>query len=531
MPLYLLSSCLKSRYLQQSFQNLLKNPEKEVCAFDNADIAALRASSAFPDNTVFRPFDRSIRSDVSSAEWVCFPAYPFSLGLRYPFPEFMMQLFRTTGISFAQTMPMVWRVLIILNQIKNLHCSDLCIEDMPIAYRLRSHGSSRFLLFSTSSKPLILKATKNEDGWQRKFFFVKRDSIAEGANLPVEWLTTVNFKEVAPPTAESEERVNIVYRLPAIGRTFTTHVPSSSQYSSFEMYAPAKIPEVFDLDELDSYSDQVQVKKEPSPKATASSKPSSSKAIIIPKPSPATKPRSSSSRKRKEPDSLVISDTFPYEKHGFIEASGFMTSFLNQVSILILYHAAYIIYKDLLVPVLLPSQGLERLVHLYQESCKLNKMLESKLKEAEITISDQGMIAAAKSRHYEEKFKVMTQEHQTALNRAILQAQADLEAVHMQHEQDMVSYRESLKSSVVISLLQARLKMAHETKALGFECPSWDVGAWETKLKNLCGTSSKPAIAESSKAVEKATHTEKDAEEDPKTDAAEIIMDEEYTAP
>ncbi|XP_035843479.1 uncharacterized protein LOC118490202 [Helianthus annuus] len=280
---------------------------------------------------------------------------------------------------------------------------------------------------------------------------------------------SVNFKEVAPPTAESEERINTVYRLPAIDRTFTTHVPSSSQYSSSEMSAPAKIPEVFDLDELDSYSDQVQVKKEPSPKATASSKPSSSKAIIIPKPSPATKPRSSSSRKRKEPDSPVISDTFPYEKHGFIEASGFMTSFLNQ--------------------------GLERLVHLYQESCRLNKTLESKLKEAEITISDQGMIAAAKSRHYEEKFKAMTQEHQTALNRATLQAHADLEAVHMQHEQDMVSYRESLKSSVVISLLQARLKMAHEAKALGFECPSWDVGAWETKLKNLGDTSSKPAIA------------------------------------
>ncbi|KAJ0715398.1 hypothetical protein HanPI659440_Chr13g0500681 [Helianthus annuus] len=217
MPLYLLFSCLKSRYLQQNpqvispflifflsiyftllamdaetftQQNLLKNPEKEICAFDNADIAALRASGAFPDNTVFRPFDRSIRSDVSSTEWVCFPAYPFSLGLRYPFPEFMMQFFRTTGISFAQTMPMVWRVLIVLNQIKNLHCSDLRIEDLPIAYRLRSHGSSRFLLFSTSSKPLILKATKNEDGWQRKFFFVKRDSIAEGASLPVEWLTT-----------------------------------------------------------------------------------------------------------------------------------------------------------------------------------------------------------------------------------------------------------------------------------------------------------------------------------------------------
>ncbi|MFS7920017.1 hypothetical protein Hanom_Chr03g00219361 [Helianthus anomalus] len=328
-------------------QNLLKNTKKEIFAFDSTDIAALRASGAFSEGTVFRRFDRSIRSDVASADWVCFPAYPFSLGLRYPFPEFMMQFFLTTGISFAQTMPM----------------------DIPIAYRLRSYGSSRFLLFSTSSKPLILKATKNEDGWQRKFFFFKRDSIYEGASLPD---------------------------------------------LEFPLYAaPAKIPEVFDLEELDSYSDHVQVKKEPSRKATASSNPSSSKAIIIPKPSPATKPRGLNSRKRKETDSPTISDRFPYENHGFIEASGVMTSFLNQ--------------------------GLERLVHLYQESCGLIKTFESDLKKAEATISDQGMIVAAKTQHYEDKFKTMSQEHQAALKKATREAQTQLKVVQAQHEQDMAT--------------------------------------------------------------------------------------------
>ncbi|KAJ0796740.1 hypothetical protein HanPI659440_Chr04g0165781 [Helianthus annuus] len=133
-------------------QNLLKNLEKEVCSFDNANIAALRTSGAFPDGAIIRSFDRSLRSDVSSDEWICFPAYPFSLGLRYPFPEFIMQFFSTTSLSFAQTMAMVWRELV-LSQIKTFHIPDLCIEDIPIAYRLRSHGSSRFLLFSTSNNP------------------------------------------------------------------------------------------------------------------------------------------------------------------------------------------------------------------------------------------------------------------------------------------------------------------------------------------------------------------------------------------
>ncbi|MFS7947510.1 hypothetical protein Hanom_Chr06g00549121 [Helianthus anomalus] len=136
-------------------QNLLNNPEKEICAFDNTDIAALRASGAFFDKAIIRPFDRTLQSDVSSGKWICFLAYPFSLRLRYPFPEFMMKFFRKTGLSFSQTMPMVWRVLIVLNQIKAFHVPDLCIKDISIAYRLRSHGSSRFLLFSTSSNPLI----------------------------------------------------------------------------------------------------------------------------------------------------------------------------------------------------------------------------------------------------------------------------------------------------------------------------------------------------------------------------------------
>ncbi|MFS7960242.1 hypothetical protein Hanom_Chr08g00700921 [Helianthus anomalus] len=320
-------------------QNLLKNPEKEVCAFNNADIAALRASGAFPDKAIIRSFDRSVRSDVSSREWICFPSYPFSLGLRYPFPKFMIN-------------------------------------------------------------PLVLKATKNEDGWQRKFFFVKRDSIVEGNSLPVKWLTT----ELAPPTEESERRIQAVYQLPETDRSFSSHLPTSSQYSSSDM-------SVFDLDELDSYSGPVQVKKEPSPKAATSSKPTDSKPTAIPKPSSANRTRASSTRKRKETDSPATSEIFPYENHGFVEASGFMTSFL--------------------------IQGLERLVHLYEESCGLNKMLEVKLKKAEVTITDQGMIATAKSQHYEDRFMAMTQEHQAGMMKAAHEAQEKLDAAQTQHEQDM----------------------------------------------------------------------------------------------
>ncbi|MFS7978007.1 hypothetical protein Hanom_Chr10g00910621 [Helianthus anomalus] len=44
-----------------------------------------------------------------------------------------------------------------------------------------------------------------------------------------------NFKELAPPTEESHERINRIYQLPDSDRTFSLHLPSSSQYSSSDM--------------------------------------------------------------------------------------------------------------------------------------------------------------------------------------------------------------------------------------------------------------------------------------------------------
>ncbi|KAJ0510120.1 hypothetical protein HanIR_Chr11g0537051 [Helianthus annuus] len=247
--------------------------------------------------------------------------------------------------------------------------------------------------------------------------------------------------------------------------------------------------EGFQLEELDSYSGPVQVKQEANPKPAVTSKPTSSKAAAVPKPATASKPRGSSSRKSKEPDSPAASDVFPFENHGFSESSKFITGFLNQ--------------------------GLERLVFLYEDSCGLNKMLETKLKKAETTIADQAAIATAKSEHYEAKYKAMTQEHQAAIKMITHEAQAKSDAAQVQHEQDMASYREGVKNSVVISLLQARLKMAYEAKAMGFECSSWNVEAWEAKLSDLGGNPVehpvKPVVEKPAEVAEKVVNADAEA--------------------
>ncbi|KAJ0782056.1 hypothetical protein HanLR1_Chr01g0003761 [Helianthus annuus] len=165
-------------------QNILQDPEKDICTFDSAHLSALKTSGIFSKGTVFWPFDREIRSDMVSDEWICFNAFPFTLGLQFPFPDFITEFFDSTKICFSQTMPMLWRVLLVLDQIKN-RIPDLSIHDLPLAYRLRCHGSCQFLFYSTSGDPLILRATRNEEEWKSKFFFVKRDSIPGGTEYPV----------------------------------------------------------------------------------------------------------------------------------------------------------------------------------------------------------------------------------------------------------------------------------------------------------------------------------------------------------
>ncbi|MFS7995004.1 hypothetical protein Hanom_Chr12g01112781 [Helianthus anomalus] len=163
-----------------------------------------------------------------SNEWLCFNAFPFTLGLRFPFPDFIIEYFHIKKISFSQTMPMLWRVLLVLDRIKNAHIPDLSVHDLPLAYRLRCDGSCRFLFYSTSSDPLILRATRNKKEWKSKFFFVKRNSIPGGAEYLVKW-------KLAPPLADSESRIQAIRLLPEIERSFIPYPTSLSQHSSSNM--------------------------------------------------------------------------------------------------------------------------------------------------------------------------------------------------------------------------------------------------------------------------------------------------------
>ncbi|MFS8023851.1 hypothetical protein Hanom_Chr16g01456361 [Helianthus anomalus] len=87
-------------------------------------------------------------------------------------------------------MPMMWRVLYTLENIIELERIEIGLSELGQLHNLVSHGSYRFL-FKHKPRRLypILKTTKNDTNWRSQFFFVRRDSIPDGKDLPKKWIT------------------------------------------------------------------------------------------------------------------------------------------------------------------------------------------------------------------------------------------------------------------------------------------------------------------------------------------------------
>ncbi|KAJ0523613.1 hypothetical protein HanIR_Chr10g0495751 [Helianthus annuus] len=167
-------------------QGLLKYLSLELCRFTDPEIDQIR--HCFPEGTIFRPFDSSMKCDCKFDIWVPFSAASFQIGFSYPFPAFTQSFFTLTGLCYIQAIPMLWRVIFTLEQIIEHEGIDLGLTELNHLYNLVSHGSYRFLFKAKPQHPHpLLKVTKNDTNWRNRFFFVRRDSIPYGTHLPKKW--------------------------------------------------------------------------------------------------------------------------------------------------------------------------------------------------------------------------------------------------------------------------------------------------------------------------------------------------------
>ncbi|KAJ0780497.1 hypothetical protein HanPI659440_Chr06g0238421 [Helianthus annuus] len=212
-------------------QGIIKDSPTERCCFTDAHVD--RIHHCFPADTVFKSFTPTALSDFVSDVWVAFPATPFTIGYSYPFPAFTQSFFSLTGMSYIQAMPMIWRVLYTLERIIEQEGIDLGMSELAELYDLTTFGSCRYLLKRKAGEDHpVFKVTKNDTNWKRRFFFVRRDTIPNGKDLPKEWATQAISIAHLKLTPAARERVLAFKKLDPEIRSFQIAIQDSQEVSS-----------------------------------------------------------------------------------------------------------------------------------------------------------------------------------------------------------------------------------------------------------------------------------------------------------
>ncbi|KAJ0623026.1 hypothetical protein HanIR_Chr01g0027181 [Helianthus annuus] len=212
-------------------QGIIKDSPTERCCFTDAHVDRIR--HCFPADAVFKSFTSTALSDFVSDAWVVFPATPFTIGYSYPFPAFTQSFFSLTGISYIQAMPMIWRVLYTFERIIEQEGIDLGMAELAELYDLTTFGSHRYLLKRKAGEDHpVLKVTKNDTNWKRRFFFVRRDTLPNGKDLPKEWATHAISIAHLKLTPAARERVLAFKKLDPEIRSFQVTVLDSQEVSS-----------------------------------------------------------------------------------------------------------------------------------------------------------------------------------------------------------------------------------------------------------------------------------------------------------
>ncbi|MFS7956146.1 hypothetical protein Hanom_Chr07g00651161 [Helianthus anomalus] len=96
-----------------------------------------------------------------------FPYYPFSIGFIFPFTPFVNAFFSNTKIYYSQVIPLLWRILYILDKLSRTHSLDINVSELATVYELRTHGASLFTLqIKHGQTPHVLKTKQNDQGWK-----------------------------------------------------------------------------------------------------------------------------------------------------------------------------------------------------------------------------------------------------------------------------------------------------------------------------------------------------------------------------
>ncbi|KAJ0916806.1 hypothetical protein HanPSC8_Chr06g0266111 [Helianthus annuus] len=142
---------------------------------------------------------------------------------------FTQSFFSLTGISYIQAMPMIWRVLYTFERIIEQEGIDLGMAELAELYDLLRWFHRYLLKRKAGEDHPIFKVTKNDTNWKRRFFFVKRDSIPDGKDLPKEWATHGRVEDPRRITISAGKSARSVKSASIFGISDLANVTSSKK--------------------------------------------------------------------------------------------------------------------------------------------------------------------------------------------------------------------------------------------------------------------------------------------------------------
>ena len=178
----------------KSVEKMLKPIDGVENVLTEDDLAVLRLQAKFPSSAKLRLPPEGLGVESCPPGYVIFYAYPFLIGLTFPFPEIARSLLIALQISPGQVVPSYWRMFKCLYERTKSWDEPLSIAEVMHCYLVRRVIPGRLNLKRKQGRPSLFSESYVDDkGWKSNFFFVKRSSLGrEGSWLREGW----NFKGI-----------------------------------------------------------------------------------------------------------------------------------------------------------------------------------------------------------------------------------------------------------------------------------------------------------------------------------------------
>lgn len=148
--------------------------------FTEDDIDNFLDKSGLPISTKIRAPTRDERPDECPEGWVVLYEYPFKIGYEFPLNSLMTQLLSVMQVSPAQIMPLVWRVIHVIDKLTQDTNMEFTLEDLLYLYEVKRVEVSRYTFFlKTGKHSLVENSGANDRGWKKRYFFVNKKSMGK----------------------------------------------------------------------------------------------------------------------------------------------------------------------------------------------------------------------------------------------------------------------------------------------------------------------------------------------------------------